>query len=300
MIPIVLGVTLITFLLFNVVGGNPAYTYAGKNASAQQIKDLEHELGIDRPLPEQYLFYLKQILTFDFGRSWSTKQTIQKMILDGAGTSLSLMIPAFFISVILSIAIALMTARLRGTIFDRGLLVICLGAMSISFLVYIIFFQYVFAYLWGIFPISGYDYDWIRRWQYLFLPWIIFVVVSLGSHILFYRTLILDEMFQDYVRTARSKGLGENLIYFKHILKNAMIPIITMMMIELPLLITGSLLLEAFFAIPGIGGILIQALQSSDFPVVKAMTFFGTLIYILANILSDFCYAVFDPRIKFQ
>ncbi|HEX4922565.1 MAG TPA: ABC transporter permease [Bdellovibrionales bacterium] len=300
MIPIVLGVTLITFLLFNVVGGNPAYQYAGKNATVEQIQELERELGIDRPLPEQYLFYLQQIVTFDFGRSWSTKQKISTMLLDGMGASLSLTIPPFVIGIFLSISIALYATRRRGSAIDKGLMIFCLAGMSISALVYIIFFQYVLGYWLGWFEITGYDPDLVGRWKYLYMPWIIWIVVSLGSSILFYRTLFLEEMFQDYVRTARAKGLGENRIYYSHILKNAMIPIITLVVMELPALLTGSLLLEAFFAIPGIGGLLIKALQSSDFPVIKAMTFIGTFLYIIANILSDIAYAMVDPRIKLQ
>ncbi|MEQ1878893.1 MAG: ABC transporter permease [Bdellovibrionia bacterium] len=300
MIPILLGVTLITFILFNVVGGNPAYQHAGKNASAETIRELEAELGIDRPLPDQYLFYLNQIATFDYGRSWATRQAISTMILDGIGASLCLTFPPFVISILLSISIALWTARKRGTMWDRGMLIFCLAGMSISSLVYIIFGQYVLAYLLGWFPISGWETGWVERWQYLFLPWIIWIVVSIGSSILFYRTLFIEEMFQDYVRTARAKGLDDNTVYFTHILKNAMIPIITLVVMELPSLLAGSLLLEAFFAIPGIGGLLIKALQGSDFPVIKAMTFIGTVLYISANILSDICYALVDPRIKLK
>jgi peptide/nickel transport system permease protein len=300
MVPIIIGVTLVTFLLFNVVGGNPAYQYAGKHGNIEQIKEIERELGIDRPLPQQYFFFLKQIVTFDFGRSWSTKQTIRKMLLDGVGVSASVTIPPFVIAILLSVIIALFGARMRGTFFDRGLLVICLAAMSISFLVYIIFFQYVLAYLWGIFPISGYESGWLERWQYLFLPWIIWIAVSVGPDILFYRTVVLEEMFQDYVRTARAKGLSESQVFFKHVLKNALIPIVTLVAMELPTLIMGSVLLEAFFSIPGIGGMLIQALQNSDFPVIKAMTFIGTILYMIGNLVSDVLYAVVDPRIKLQ
>jgi peptide/nickel transport system permease protein len=298
MIPILIGVTLITFLLFNVVGGNPAYRYAGKHGNEAEIKLLEKELGIDRPLPQQYLFYLHQIVTFDFGRSWSTKQTIRTMLNDGIVNSMCVTVPPFIISILLSVSIALFTAKMRGTIFDRGILVLCLGAMSISFLVYIIFFQYVLAYQFGLFPISGFETDWIERWKYVFLPWIITIAVSLGPAILFYRTLVLEEMFQDYVRTARAKGLDERIVFFKHVLKNAMIPIITLIIIELPGLVMGSILLEAFFGIPGIGGMLIQALQNSDFPVIKAMTFIGTVLYMTGNLAADIAYGFVDPRIK--
>jgi peptide/nickel transport system permease protein len=300
MIPILLGVTLITFLLFNVVGGNPAIQYAGKHATAENIKLIERELGLDRPLPEQYLLFLKQVVTFDFGRSWASRQEITTMLMDGVGPSITLTAPAFLIQIILAISLALLLAHFRGTWLDKTAMVICLGLVSVSFLVYIIFFQYFFGYYLGWFPISGYDSDWIGRWQYVLLPTIILVTVGTGGGVLLYRTIMLDEIFQDYVRTARAKGLGLKKVYFKHVLKNAMIPIITIVVIEIPSLLTGSLLLENFFGIPGLGSMLVKALYSSDFPVIKAMTFLGTLLYMIFNLLSDICYALVDPRVQLK
>jgi peptide/nickel transport system permease protein len=299
-IPILIGVTLITFVLFNLVGGNPVYQKLGKHGSQAEIELLTHELGLDRPLHEQYLFFLKQCATFDFGRSWSTNQKISDMLSNGVGASLSLTVPAFTISILLSILIALGAAFFRGTRIDRGLIVMCLAGMSISILVYIIFFQYLFSFRWGMFPITGYDASWTGRWQYLILPMIIWIVVSIGSDILLYRTIVLDEIFQDYVRTARAKGLTETVVMLKHVLKNAMIPIITNIVLEIPFLYTGSLLLEAFFGIPGLGGMTVQALYNSDFPVIKAMTVIGSILYVAFNLMSDVAYALVDPRIKLE
>jgi peptide/nickel transport system permease protein len=299
-IPILFGVTLITFILFNVVGGNPVYQKLGKHGSEAEIKILERELGLDRPLPAQYLFYLKQCATLDFGRSWSTNQKITDMLSNGIGASLSLTIPAFGTAVILSILIALGLMFFRGTIIDRSMVVLCLAGISISVLAYIIFFQYFLSYKLGWFPISGYDPSWSGRWQYLLLPMIIWVIVTLGNDVLLYRTIMLDEVFQDYVRTARAKGLAEKVVMLKHVLKNAMIPIITNVVLEIPFLYTGSLLLEAFFGIPGLGGMTVQALNNADFPVIKAMTFIGSVIYVVFNLLADVAYAAVDPRIKLE
>jgi peptide/nickel transport system permease protein len=299
-IPVILGVTLITFILFNVVGGNPVYQKLGKHGSEAEVRILSHEMGLDLPLPKQYLFYLKQCATFDFGRSWSTNQKITDMIKNGIGASLSLTVPAFSASVLLSIFVALALMFFRNSFIDRAMVVVCLAGISISLLVYIIFFQYFFSYKMGMFPISGYDQSWTGRWQYLILPGVIWIITSLGNDVLLYRTIMLDEIFQDYVRTARAKGLGERAVLFKHVLKNAMIPIITNVVLEIPFLYTGSLLLENFFGIPGLGGMTVQALNNSDFPVIKTMTFIGSLLYVAFNLISDLCYAAVDPRIKFE
>lgn len=298
MVPILLGVTLITFLIFNVVGGNPVYRFVGKNATPDQIKILEHEMGLDKPLHEQYFLYLKQIVTFDFGRSWASQQKITTMLGRGVGVSLSLTVPAFLIGILLSISIALLVAFLKSYFWDRLLMTACLGMMSISYLVYIIFYQYFFGYILSWFPVSGFDSGWIERWEYLSLPILIIVLVSLGSSVLLYRTIIRDEVFQDYVRTARAKGLSERVIYFKHVLKNAMIPIITIVVLEIPFLYTGSFLMEVFFSLPGLGNMMVYALNNSDFPVIKAMTFIGSALYMVFNLLSDVLYALVDPRIN--
>ncbi|MGE0762395.1 MAG: ABC transporter permease [Bdellovibrionales bacterium] len=300
MIPILFGVTLITFILFNVVGGDPAAQAAGRHATAEQIEVIRRELGLDRPLPMQYLFFVQQIFSLDFGRSWSTKQEITTMFADGMGPSLSLTLPAFILAQIITIALALLLARWRGTNFDRITKVTCLAMMSLSSLVYILWGQYVLAYQWGWFPISGWDNSFAGRWEYLGLPIVIFVLLSLGGNVLFYRTVFLDEIYHDYVRTARAKGLNEASILFKHVLRNALIPIITRVVLQMPFLILGSLLLESFFGIPGIGGIVVQAIQNADFPVIKAMTFLSAVLYMVFQLISDVLYAVVDPKVQLR
>lgn len=297
-IPIMFGVTLLTFLLFNMLSGDPAKRFAGKHATPEMVATIRADLGLDRSLPQQYLFYLKQIVTFDFGRSWATKQKISTMIDDGLSATLSVTVPPFIASVFFCVGLALFTAYFRGTVFDKGVVVTCLGLLSISSLVYILSLQYLLAYRAGLFPISGWDPSWVDRWAYLVLPWIILFVLTLGSNILVYRSVVLDEAYQDYVRTARAKGLSSRAVFARHVLKNAMIPIITVVVIEMPFLITGSVLVENFFGIPGLGGMLVKALNDSDFPVIKAMTVIISFAYMIFNLLSDILYGVVDPRIK--
>lgn len=298
-IPILLGVTIITFLLFNVVGGDPVYQMVGKGAKQAEIDALRHELGLDRPLYQQYFHYLKQISTFDFGRSYATKQKISTMIRDGIGPSLSLAIPAFIFGSLLGICISLFVAFYRGKIFDRLIVMLSIAGMSVSVLAYIIAGQYYLAYICNLFPISGWEPG-LTGIPYLVLPGLIWVVVSIGSDIRFFRTVMLDEVNQDYVVTAYAKGLGKVTVLFRHVLKNAMIPIITRLVIAIPFLYTGSLLLENFFNIPGLGSMSINAINSSDFPVIKAMTFIGSFLYIIGNIVTDICYVLVDPRIRLK
>lgn len=299
-IPIIFGVALVVFILFNVVGGDPALMMVGKHATAQQIADIRHEYGLDQPLPIQFVHYLKDIATFDFGRSYATRQKISDMILNGIGPSLSLTLPAFFITTIISVILGLLVAYFRGKIIDRVAVILCVIGMSIPSLGYILFGQYYLAYELRWFPISGYDYSLVGRFEYLLLPMILWLLLSIGYDVRFYRTAIIEETTQDYVRTARAKGLSEPRVFFKHVLKNSMVPIVTNVVLEIPLLILGSFLFETFFGIPGLGSITIDALHNSDFPVIKTMAFVMSLLLIFGNILTDVVYALVDPRVKLK
>ena len=299
-IPILIGVTLLIFFLFNVVTGDPTIVLLGKHATAQQMTELKHELGLDRPLLVQYLDTLKSAFTLNFGRSWATKQPIIQMIKGGAYVSLTFSVPAFVLASILAIAIALLAAFSRGTLLDKSLIVISVVMMSTSVLAYILLGQWVFAYKLGWFEIAGYEYGFPDCLPYIILPAIIWIVLSIGPDVRFYRTVMLDEIHQDYVRTARAKGLSNQVILFKHVLKNAMVPIITNLVIQIPSLILGALLIESFFGIPGLGNITLQAINSADFPVVKAMTILSSIFYIVFNIVTDVLYTLVDPRVQLQ
>jgi len=297
-IPVILGVCFLIFVLFNVFSPDPAMIMLGKHATAKQMAELRAELGLDKPFFIQYLDIVKASFTFDFGRSWSTKQEIFQMIKQGAIPSLTVTLPGFLLSTLISIAISLLVAFYRGKMIDKAVVFFCVAGMSISSLAYILFGQWFFAYKLGWFEISGYEEGFPYFIPYIILPVIIWVILSIGPDVRFFRTIILDEVYQDYVRTARSKGLGENHIMFKHVLKNAMVSIITYVIIQLPFLILGALLLESFFSIPGLGAMTLNAINSSDFPVIRAMTVLSAVAYIIFSILTDVLYTVVDPRVR--
>ncbi len=296
-IPILLGVTLLLFVLFHWVGGNPVYRMLGKNANPAEIARMTHQLGLDKPLWHQYLDYAGGLLRWDFGRSWETRQRVSEMILDGLAPSLSLAIPAFILSALVSLAAALIAALYRNRWPDRLLVVVAVSGMSLSMLAFIIAGQFLFSFRAGWFPISGWEAG-IRGAPFLALPILIWIAASLGASVRFYRAVFLEEMRREYVVTARAKGLAWPRILVRHVLPNAMIPILTQLVMELPMLFTGSLLLENFFGIPGLGNMSVNAINASDLPVIKAMTFIGSLLYIAANILGDALYAWFDPRVR--
>ncbi len=297
MIPILLGVSLIVFVLFTKVGEDPVRVALGSHATPEAIANLEAKWGLDQPLPIQYLNFLKQIVTFDFGRSYSTDELLSETFANGALVSLSLTVPPFLVGLFLNVSIAVLIAYYRGSWIDRFSTVIFVAGMSISYLVYILSFQYVFAFLLGWFPINGFESGW-ESISYLALPWIITIIVSAGPQIRLFRTVFLDETRADYVRTATAKGLSNKKVMFKHILRNAMIPILTYTVIEIPSLVLGAFLLERFFSIPGTGDILITAINNGDFPVIKGMTILIAISFTVFNLITDLLYAYVDPRVQ--
>ena len=297
-IPVLVGVTFLIFVLFNMVAGDPTYLLLGKHASVEQMAELRRELGLDRPWFVQYWDVLKSAFTFDFGRSWSSKQEIMSMVKQGAIPSLTVTLPAFIVGLFLSISISLFVSFHRGKMVDRVMVFFTVALMSFPSLAYILFGQYFFGYKLGLFEISGYEFGFPYFVPYVILPAMIWVMVTIGPDVRFFRTLMLDEIYQDYVRTARAKGVTERVVLFKHVLKNAMIPIITHIMNQIPFLFLGSLLLESFFGIPGLGGLILEALNSNDFPTVKAMAVLIAVVYTFFNLLMDILYTVVDPRIR--
>ncbi len=299
-IPIILGVTLVTFLLFNVFGGDPVLALLPKGATEAEIAALRHQFGLDKPLHLQYVDYLKQIATLDFGNSYKTNQPVGTMLSDGAGPSLSLTLPALVATTALSVCVGMIASLYRGRHVDRGIMALAVMGMSISFLVYIVVGQYLLAYRLPIFHIHGYQPSWSERWQYLTLPIIVIVVVGLGYDSRFYRSVFAEEISRDHVTTAYAKGASSFRVMSRHVLKNALIPIITRVMISVPFLVTGSLLLESFFGIPGLGSTLLEAISTADFPVIKAYTVMISVLFVLSTILNDVLYAVVDPRVRLQ
>ena len=412
MVPIILGVILITFLLFNVVGGSPASMALGKNASPQALEEFDAQRGFNKPvllgwwtgtraLPDsdtqapvrlsagtnypvavffplrqettyrlrcnihgmgaaswsvadgvtalsstdisasshgpcelifrtgttvplipvtlsvhngdievqglsltrrmphwfdsQLAHYFKALARGDLGTSLATNEKVTSMLRRGIGPSLALTVPIFVGGLVLSIGLALVCAYWRDRWLDRVLVITAVALMSVNYLVWIIFGQFFLAYKMGWFPIWGFE-----SWRYLLLPVMIGVISGLGANLRFYRTVILDELYKDYVRTAYAKGLSPAAVLFKHVLPNAMIPIVTNTALALPFLYTGSLLLESFFGIPGLGGLSVNAINSADVDVVRGVVLVGASLYVAASLLTDLCYAWVDPRVKLR
>ena len=303
MIPTILGVALLTFLLFSVAGEDPVRIALGPHATPEAIADLEAKWGLDKSLPMQFLDFLWQIVTFDYGESYDNGEKLSSLFAAGATVSLSLTLPPFIIGLILFVSLGMLVAFYRETWFDRFATAGTVMTMSISYLVYIIAFQYLLAYKmtewlgFEVFPINGYA-EGLEGAKYLLLPAIIMLVVSLGPDVRIYRTVFLDEINADYVRTARAKGLSELGALFKHVLKNAMIPILTYTIVNIPFLILGAFLMERFFSLPGIGDLLITSINNGDFPVLKGLTMYIAILYSLFNLLTDILYAYVDPRVQ--
>ncbi|MBU6468777.1 MAG: ABC transporter permease [Betaproteobacteria bacterium] len=301
MIPTLLGVILLVFFLFNWVGGDPAYILAGKLASAEDIANIRHQLGIDQPWYWQLWIFIQQIATGNFGDSWATHESVAHIFKTRLTPSLVLLIPMMIIETVTAVCLALLVAVFRRSMIDQSLMVVSTIMMSISLLVYIIVGQYLFASLLGWFPVKGWsDSLWRDLTYYAPLPIFLGLLVSIAPSLRLYRTFILDEINQDYVRTARAKGLSESRVLFKHVLKNAAIPILTNLLMGLPGLLTGAFLLERFFAIPGIGREIILAVERSDFPIIKAATVYVAIATMLANLLADLLYRYLDPRVNLK
>jgi peptide/nickel transport system permease protein len=301
MLPTMLGVVLLVFFLFNWVGGDPAYVLSGKISNPEQIANIRKQLGVDEPVWVQLWIFIKQILTADFGASWSTNESVSNILVTRMGPSLTVLIPLEFLEAVFSIALALAVAYVRGSLTDRLVMVACTIGMSISILVYIIVFQYFFAYQLGWFPVQGWgDGVFNNLVKYAALPILIALAVGIAPNLRLYRTFMLDEVNQDYVRTARAKGLSENRIMWVHVLRNASIPIITNIMANLPGLLIGAFLIERFFSIPGIGREIIMAVDRSDFPVIKAITVYVAFATMAFNLLADLMYRLVDPRVQLK
>lgn len=402
MIPTVLGVILVTFVLFNMVGGSPARMKLGDRASAQSLEDFDEQRGftkplfwgsrvstrawpdaaydrdagpwakvagvshtpatngqpgfitlpagfagklptafplrtnalyemsirwrettgaawtntvallpavlpcgeiceikirrvMERPWDSQLLFYLRQLVRLDFGVSSNSNEPVLDILRAGLGPTLCLTVPILALETVLSVSIALWCAFYRGRLLDRALVVGAVTLMSVNYLVWIVGGQYLLAYRLGWFPVWGF-----ASWSYLVLPILIGSFSGLGGSVRFYRTVMLDEMYKDYVRTAFAKGATRRAVLFRHVLPNAMIPVITNVVLSIPFLYTGSLLLESFFGIPGLGYLGVNAINDSDVDVVRAIVVFGSALYLVANLLADLAYAWVDPRVRVE
>jgi len=277
----------------------------GASAGEAKIEGLIRERGWDkepfygRLTDTRFADHMARLLFFRFGRSEKTNQEIGQKILRGMGPSLCLTVPIFAMGLVMGIVLSLVVAFYRATYLDLWAVVICIAFMSVSVLVYIIAGQYLFAQYMRLFPVYGYAGG-MSAARFLVLPAIIAVLKELGGDVRFYRTILLEEISRDYVRTARAKGLPEWAVLFKHVLRNAMIPILTNTVLAIPFLFMGSLLLENFFGIPGLGNMTVDAVHDGDVKVLAAMVYLGALLFAAGNLLTDISYTVADPRVRLR
>ena len=297
-IPTLAGVILLVFVLFKFFGGDPAEILAGQIAKPDQIAAIRQQLGLDQPWWIQLWIFVKQVLTFDWGRSWATNEAVSNLFLTRLPATLTVMVPILVLEVILAIPLALAVAVVRGSLTDRAVMVLTTVALAISFLVYVIVGQWLFGFKLGWFPVQGWSGSlWTNLVTYAPLPVLLAVLVGVSPQTRLYRSFFLDEIGQDYVRTARAKGLTERAILLRHVLPNVMIPILTHIGIQLPGIFVGSFLIEVFFSIPGIGREVLLAVNRSDYPVIQAVTVYLAMITMAVNLIVDLLYKAVDPRV---
>ncbi len=296
-VPTTLGVLLLTFLLFNVIGGSPAATVLGKNATAESIAAFNRRFGYDKPLvfarDSQFSAFLLNLCRGDFGYSTELNEPVADILARGVGPSLSLTVPILLGGTAVALMLALVAAACRGGKVDRAILVASTVLMSVNYVVWVLAGQFLLSYKAGIFPVWGFSGP-----GHLVLPVMLGIVSSLGMDVRFFRTAVLDEIYKPYVLTARAKGLSRAALLLRHVLRNALIPIVTYVSLSIPYLFTGSLLLESYFGIPGLGSVSINAIQSSDMAVVRAVVVLGALLYQFVNLVTDLLYAFLDPRVR--
>ena len=298
MVPTLLGVVLLVFFLFKYFGGDPAEILGGLNATPEQIAAIRQQLGLDQALWVQLGLYLKGVVTFDWGKSWATNEAVSNLFASRLPATLTVMLPILILDLLLALPIAMWVAYRRGSLADRAIMVVTTVALSISFLVYIIVGQYVFGFQLGWFPVQGWsDSVWTNLVTYVPLPVLLAVMVGVAPQTRLYRSFFLDELGHDYVRTARAKGLTENTVMFKHVLRNAMIPILTNVGLSLPGVFAGSFLIEVFFSIPGLGREILLAVNRSDYPVIQAIAVYLAVLTMVINLVVDLMFKLVDPRV---
>ena len=303
-IPLILGVSFISFLLMVYFGPDLTYQLVGRNPTPEQIERARELLGYNQPFLVRYFDYLKELITFDFGRSFSTGEQVTSLLARTVPVSLQLTLPGFVIGNVLGVGLALVAAWFRGRWPDKLIMSMAVVGMSISFLIVIIAFQIFFSSRYGLnyFPVRGWQVRDLGDYvYYVTVPTLCIVFVALGYNTRFYRAVVVEEMSRDYVRTAKAYGAGARTILFRHVLKNCMIPIITRIMFSIPsILIGGSLLVESYFGIAGVGKATYDAITTGDQPVLKAVVGATAVLFVLVIILNDILYRMVDPRVSLK
>jgi len=312
-VPIVFGVMLLTFVLFFVVQSPEATAkrVLGQKATPKSVENWLHNRGYDKPLlvnrnagqpwhDSLFIHQMGRLATFDLGTSDISGRPLREVFAQGVLPSLLLTVPAFLASLALAVGFALYLVFIRNAAVDLVASLFCVALMSVPVMVYVIFGQFLVAQVLNYFPAFGFELSGWSTPKFLLLPVALMVVSGLGADVRLFRALFLEEMGQDYIRTARAKGVSTVQVLLRHVLKNGLINLITLVVASLPFLIMGSLLVDNFFGIPGLGNVLFSAIQAPDFAVVQASVFLGSLLYLGGLLLTDLCYAWADPRIRLQ
>ncbi|MDD5351042.1 MAG: ABC transporter permease [Chthoniobacteraceae bacterium] len=332
MVPILFGVMFLTFVLFNVVNTplQMAYRIRGPKASQQDINNWLQNHGYldekgnaiptflnvavkrtpefpwvrvkigERPFDSLYFRSMKRFATFDLGTSFATDEPVSAMLKRGAIPSLCITLPAFVVGLFLAVGTSLLLVFVRDSLIDRWGTVLCVAGMSIPITVYVIFGQWMAANLFHYFPAFGFNLEGLTTLRFIALPVTIMILSGVGADVRMYRAIFLEEVRADYIRTAQAKGASHARVLLVHMLKNGAISLITLVVAALPFLIMGTLVLESFFGIPGLGNLMTNAITTSDFGVIQADVYLGSLLYLFGLLLTDLCYAAADPRIRLQ
>jgi len=298
---LILGVTLVSFLLMVWFGPDQTYTLIGKNATAEQIAEVRHELGYDQPFLARYADFLVDLSTFDLGSSNSSGERVSTLLARTVPVTLLLMLPGFLLGNFLGVALGLAAAQRRGQWSDRLISGLSVVGMSISFLVIIIALQVLLSTPYGLdwFPVRGWQVNDLSSYlRYVTVPSAALLLVTLGYNTRFYRAVFVEEIGKDHIRTARAFGTAPTVILWKHVLRNSLVPVITRILFSIPLVvISGSLLIETYFGIPGIGKVTFEAITNGDQPVLKAVVALTAVAFVMIQLAADVLYRLVDPRI---
>lgn len=308
-LPVLFGVLLLTFSLSRLLPDDFAQRLAGEGASARLVEDLRWAHGLHRPLffdttalragqlgavlETQFFLHCRRLFSLDFGRSWATQRPVSELLLEGLGTSLAITLPTMLGSACAALVLGLVAATLARTRWDRGLLAACTLNISIPGIALMLAAQYVLAYQWGWFPVHGWEGG-----RGLVMPVLLGILLGLGGDVRFCRAVVLKEMQEPHLRAARAKGIGPWRLSVQHALRPAVAPLLARWLPRLPFLLTGSLFLERVFGIPGLGGLMVEAIAARDYPVINAMTFLTATLHLLGQALTDAFSAKLDPRVR--
>ncbi|CCN73276.1 ABC transporter permease [Vibrio nigripulchritudo] len=292
---ILLGVTFITYLLLYLLPADPARQIAGRSATAETVANIREQLGLNLPFYEQYWRYLTNLLQGDMGRSWLQKTEVSELITARLPASLQLMVAGIGVELVIGLSLGIVAALKRNSALDRGLMIFSFVGVSSPHFVAAMMFLYLFAVQWSWFPIGGYG-----EWKHLILPAITLGVLGSGWYARMMRSSMIEVLHQDYIRTAKAKGLSQTRIIFRHMIPNAILPIISMIAIDIGIFIGGMVVVESVFGWPGIGQLAWQAIQRVDIPIIVGVTLVSAVAIVLGNLLADLLSPFVDPRIDLK